>query len=258
MAVAAALASCSSDDGQEEQRSTWQVDIETATPDGLTRSTMTESAGTLTAAWEENDAVLVYKGGSSVGTVTATTAGTTATLAGNLSGSFALNDELTLYYPAVTPDYTTQTGTLVDIAAKDYVQATVTVNAVDASNGILGTTTATFSYRQSFTKFTFSEAVHSVVISATGMDDITVTAASGDQTEFYVALPLEGSVAYTFVGTTSGNVVYRGTKTGNLEHGKYYTTDVGIASGVGLTNTSTWGDGGYVIGTAGTPGNIYF
>ena len=259
--AAAALTSCSADDGQEQevmQTRTWCVSVPTDWATPTTRSTMTESSGTLTAAWSANDAVLAYKSGSSIGTVYAAAAGTSATLTGTLSGSFAVDDELTLYYPGVTPDYTTQAGTLASISVKDYVEASVTVNAVDGSSGILGTTTATFSHRQSFTKFTFSEAVHSVVISATDMSDITVTAASGDQTDFYVALPLEGSVEYTFLCTTNAGAEYRGTKTGDLTNGRYYTTNVDIAPGVGVTNTSTWGDGGYVIGNATTPGNIYF
>ena len=243
--AAAALTSCSADDGQEQevmQTRIWSVSVPTDWATSTTRSMMTESSGTLTAAWSANDAVLVYKSGSSIGTVYAAAAGTSATLTGTLTGTFAVDDELTLYYPGVTPDYTTQSGTLASISAKDYVEASVTVNAVDASNGILGTTTATFSHRQSFTKFTFSTAVHSVVISATDMSDITVTAASGDQTEFYVALPLEGSHEYTFLCTTNAGVEYRGTKTGNLTNGRYYTTNVDIAPGVGVTNTSAWGN----------------
>ena len=84
-------------------------------------------------------------------------------------------------------------------------------------------------------------AVKTVKISATGMSDITVTA-SDDQTDFYVALPLEGSVSYTFSCTTNAGVEYRGTKTGNLTNGKYYTAAVDVAPGVGVTNTSAWGD----------------
>ena len=259
LTAAAALVGCSSDDGETAvERQTWQVTIPTAQADVTTRTSLTVSGTSMSAVWQTTDAVKVYKNSSSVGTLTPATSATSATLSGTLTGMFAVGNTLNLYWPDNSPSYTTQAGTLESISAKDYVEASVTVNAVDGSNGILGTTTATFSHRQSFTKFTFSEAVHSVVISATDMSDITVTAASGDQTDFYVALPLEGSVEYTFLCTTNAGAEYRGTKTGDLTNGRYYTTHVDIAPGVGVTNTSTWGDGGYVIGNATTPGNIYF
>ncbi|MBQ4388309.1 MAG: hypothetical protein II822_12010 [Prevotella sp.] len=243
LAAAAALAGCSADEAETTQPQTWQVSIPTATDTDMTRTTLSVSGTTMSAAWKTTDAVQVYKSGSSVGTVTPSAAAASAVLRGTLSGTYAVNNELTLYWPDNSPNYTVQDGTLDGtngISKKDWIQATVKVTAVDATSGILGTQTATFSHRQSFTKFTFSEAVKTVKISASGMSDITVTASS-DQKDFYVALPLEGSVSYTFLCTTAAGVEYRGTKTGNLTHGKYYITDVAVAPGVGVTNTSSWG-----------------
>ena len=245
LTAAAALVGCSSDDGETAvERQTWQVTIPTAQADVTTRTSLTVSGTSMSAVWQTTDAVKVYKNSSSVGTLTPATSATSATLSGTLTGMFAVGNTLNLYWPDNSPSYTTQAGTLESISAKDYVEASVTVNAVDGSNGILGTTTATFSHRQSFTKFTFSEAVHSVVISATGMSNITVTAASGDQTDFYVALPLAGSVEYTFVATTATNIVYYGRKQGNLTHGRYYTASVDLLKELDVTATiSSWGDG---------------
>ena len=257
LAAAAALAGCTADEAETTQPQTWQVSIPTTTDDDMTRTTLSVSGTTMSAAWKTTDAVQVYKSGSSVGTVTPSAAAASAVLRGTLSGIYAVNNELTLYWPDNSPNYTVQDGTLDGtngISKKDWIQATVKVTAVDASNGILGTQTATFSHRQSFTKFTFSESVHQVVISASGMNNITVTAATGvNQKDFYVALPLEGSVSYTFLCTTAAGVEYSGTKTGNLTHGKYYITDVAVAPGVGITNTSSWGGN-----ESWTIGNIYF
>ena len=244
--AAAALAGCSSDDGATAERPrTWKVSILSGSEYGdmlTTRTLVSVNSTGMSTVWQTTDEVQVYKDGSPVGTISPQTATASATLTGTLTGTFAKNNTLTLYWPDNSPNYTSQAGTLASISAKDYMQAEVTVNSVDLSNGILGTTRASFSHRQSFTKFTFSIAVNKVVISATGMSTITVTAASGNVTDFYVALPLEGSKEYSFACTTSGGVEYRGTKTGNLTNGKYYTTTVDIAPGVGVTNTSEWGN----------------
>lgn len=255
LAAAAALAGCTADEAETTQPQTWQVSIPTATDDDMTRTTLSVSGTTMSAAWKTTDEVKVFKSGSSVGTVKPSAAAASATLKGSLSGTYAVNDQLNLYWPDNSPNYTVQDGTLDGtngISKKDWIQATVKVTAVDASNEILGTQTATFSHRQSFTKFTFSESVKTVKISASGMSDITVTA-SADQTVFYIALPLTGSNLYTFLCTTAAGVEYRGTKTGNLAHGKYYITDVAVAPGVGITNTSSWGGN-----ESWTIGNIYF
>lgn len=252
--------SCSSDADSrpEPQPQTWRVSVATGADDGaddVTRTQLSVSGTTMSAAWQTSDVVQVYKGGSSVGTLSPATATASASLNGTLTGTFAVNNTLDLYWPSNSPDYSTQDGTLTGtngISKKDFIEASVTVQSVDPSNGILRTTRADFTHRQSFTKFTFSTAVKTVKISATGMSDITVTA-SADQTVFYVAMPLEGSVEYTFLCTTNAGVEYRGTKTGDLTHGKYYLGSVDIAPGVGVTNTSSWGNN-----STENVGNIYF
>lgn len=246
--AAAALAGCSSDDGATAERPrTWKVSILSGSEyaDMLpTRTLVSVNSSGMSTVWQTTDEVQVYKDGSPVGTISPQTATASATLTGTLSGTFAVEDGLTLYWPNNSPDYTTQAGTLASISAKDYMQAEVTVNSVDLASGILGTTRASFTHRQSFTKFTFSTAVHQVVISATGMSTITVTAASGNVTDFYVALPLAGAKLYTFVGTTDTDVVYYGQKNGTLTHGRYYTTSVDLLKDLdGTVTIGSWGDG---------------
>lgn len=254
--LAALLTACTSEstDAPEGQAQSWHVSIPVDVT--ATRSVYSPDGGaTLKSKWNDAQTVMAYNGETKVGDLTAAgnASGGSTTITGEISGTYtAGSSTLTLYSPSKDTDYTTQDGTVDGtngISSKDYVTATVGVTAVDGSNGLLSTGNATFQRRQSFTKFTFSEAVHQVVISAEGMDDITVTTASGNTTEFYVALPLEGAKLYTFVGTTDASVAYYGQKNGTLTHGKYYTASVDMLKELDVTaSVSSWGDGGALPG----------
>lgn len=243
----ATSAGCSSDEGEVTGPQSWQVNIPTTQSYSATRTSLSVSGTTMSAVWNTTDEVQVFKGETSVGPVYPDAASSSATLTGTLTGTFAESNELKLYWPNNSPNYSTQDGTLDGangISSKDYVQATVTVSEVDQSNAILLTTRAAFHHRQSFNRLTFSLPVKTVVISADGMSDITVTASAEQTGPFYVALPLEGSVEYTFNCTTNAGVTYRGTKTGSLTNGKYYITSIDIAPGIGITNSiDDWHNG---------------
>lgn len=254
------LTACSSEDAPDtaSEQTLWRVSI--PVEESATRGVYSDDDGaTLKSKWVASQPVVAYNSSDDeVGpslTASANATGGTTTITGDISGTYtAGTSTLTLYSPArltsaTHAEYAVQDGTIEGISAKDYVTADVTVTAVDADNGLLTTSTATFQRLQSFTKFTFSVPVQTVVISATGMAPITVTA-SADKTVFYVALPLEGSVDYTFTCTDDDGNIYRGTKTGVLTHGKYYSSaSVTIVSGVVFTNISSWGDGDTVSPT---------
>lgn len=258
--AAALLQACSSEDGRDvQQPQLWHVSIPVG--EQATRSVYTPDAGSsLKSMWNDNQTVVAYSGNSEVGDLTASgnATGGTTNITGTITGTYTAGaSTLTLYSPAklclaTYGEYATQDGTIDGtngISSLDYMTATVTVTAVDGSSGVLATSTASFARLQSFTKFTFSEAVHQVVISAESMSDITVTAASGNQTEFYVALPLEGDKVYTFVGTTDTDVVYYGQKNGTLTHGRYYTASVDLLKDLeGTVSIGSWGDGGTLPG----------
>ena len=243
--AAAILTACSSDVVETAQPKTWHVSI--PVDEAVTRSVY-PAGTTLKSKWNSSQPVEAYSGETKVGDLTASAnaTGGTTTITGDVSGTYTTSSTLTLYSPSKDASYTTQDGTVDGtngISSKDYLTATVNVTAVNGSSGLLSTSRAAFSRLQSFTKFTFTEAVHSVVISASDMDAITVTAESGDQTDFYVALPLAGSVEYTFVATTATNIVYYGRKQGNLTHGRYYTASVDLLKELDVTATiSSWGD----------------
>ncbi len=260
--AAALLQACSLEDGCNVQQ-LWHVSIPVG--EQATRSVYTPDAGaSLKSMWNDSQTVVAYSDNSEVGDLTASgnATGGSTTITGDISGTYtAGTSTLTLYSPAklssaTYTEYATQDGTIDGtngISSLDYMTATVTVTAVDASNGLLSTSYAEFSRLQSFTKFTFTEAVNQVVISAEGMSDITVTAAA-DQTVFYVALPLDGTKLYTFVGTSSSSVVYYGQMSGTLTRGKYYTAAVDLQKEFDATATiSSWGDGDTLPG-----GNLIF
>ena len=261
--AAALLQACSSDALRDMQPREWSVSIPVGS--GATRSVYSPDEGaTLKSKWNADQAVKAYSGETKVGDLTASgnATGGTTNITGIISGIYtAGSSTLTLFSPAklssaTYAEYATQDGTIDGangISSKDYVTATVNVTAVDGSSGMLSTSYAEFSRLQSFIRFTFTEAVNQVVISAEGMSDITVTAAA-DQTVFYVALPLEGTKLYTFVGTSSSSVVYYGQMNGTLTRGKYYTAAVDLQKEFDATATiSSWGDGDTLPG-----GNLIF
>lgn len=258
LTAVALLTGCSSDDTETAQvsRHEWHVSIPVG--NAATRSVYLDGA-VLKSKWNSNQSVIAYSDETSVGTLAASASeagdatGTSTLITGDISGTYTAGiSTLTLYSPTkiasnTYEEYATQDGTVegtYGISSKDYLTATVTVTAADASSGLLSTSRASFSRLQSFTKFTFSKAVKTLVFSATGMSDITVTA-SGDQTDFYVALPLAGEVVYSITGTTDGGTVYSVQATGTLTHGNYYTATIDFNTPIDITTTiNNWGDGG--------------
>ena len=101
------MAACSYEDMAEitgddtlEAR-TWQVSINAGPAETKAISIGGNNGQTLYTNWDPDDAVEVVKDGASVGTLHAdVSAGNSAyaTLTGTLTGTFAVNDEVTLYY----------------------------------------------------------------------------------------------------------------------------------------------------------------
>ena len=113
---------------------------------------------TLNAAWAEGERVTVYNVTRSTdlgGTLVAQASGASTTLKGELTGTVAKGDQLTLKF--LSPDYNTQDGTQTGSATSidrvcDYAEATVTVASV-ADGNITTTAAADFQNRQAIVKF---------------------------------------------------------------------------------------------------------
>ena len=237
---AAALAACSSDDNvideqpmkpTEPQVYTMTVQATKTTGDDAANSRTTRALAldgkTLNATWKTGETVDVYKVttvGSeetytSVGTLTAQADGATATLSGNLTGTFAVSDQLVLFFNGGELDYQGQTGTLDGIASNyDYATASGEVTAIDGDNiTVVDATTSSatipFDNQQAIVKFTLKDKATGNPISMKSLKlhdagknifritdylhggagtkgDITVTRAEAGS-EFFVAIKTE-------------------------------------------------------------------
>ena len=256
--ASAALTSCSSDLQEVTQTLeapkdapavTYTVNIAaTKASDDVTRA-LTEDGTSLNATWGSGEKVYVYKGTTSVGTLEPKTTGSaTATLTGELkiSGGFAVNDVLTLYYlkdksnHEAATRYASQLGTVANIGANyDYATATVKVTKAGAAgdfeegDNILETEAATgekaFKHNQAVTKFSFTFKgtavnVSPLVITSTNLvgSPLTVTPATATS-DIWVAMKNSETTeqSYSF-NATVGGVVYHATKSVALADGNYY------------------------------------
>lgn len=221
------LTSCSGDDKESIVPPPKVIDSYTlsinATRGVITR-TLIDNGTCITASWSSNDIVKVFKNEIEIGTLKPESEGTTTTLKGKVK-ALVLNDELTLKF--LSPDYSNQDGTLAGIDSKcNYATAKVKVSSI--KNADISTTNATFDNYQAITKFTFSTAIKSVVISG-GMEEVTVTPATATTT-IYVALPLtEQETTYNFIAYDEEGNEVRGSQILNLDKGKYYDLNIRVA-----------------------------
>ena len=275
------MAACSNEDvtGQTGDNNaeprTWQVSINAGPATTRAISVGGNNGQTLYTNWDNNDAVEVVKGDVSVGTLNAdVSAGNSAyaTLTGTLTGTFAVNDAVTLYYHTAALDYTGQVGTLAGVSTnKSYLTATSTVKSVDGSGGFLSMSDAAFSAMQSYLELSFTDGTNPISITrldiwadggklvktkaldgtttyATEADPLTITPASATN-KLFIALRDENGAAnkYHFKATTSNNTYfYEGSK--NLQYGNYYTGTVAMYKQL---SDFTAGDQGKLICTAG-------
>ena len=125
---------------------------------------LTNEGNTLNTYWKETEKVFVYKGGTSLGTLSVQPATgdkpTTATLTGSINTSgLAQNDVLTLYTPRTTWNYAGQNGALTGTGSIEdtyaYASATVSVKSIDNENHTISTSGARFTNEQSIYRFQF-------------------------------------------------------------------------------------------------------
>lgn len=149
---------------------TWQVTINAGPAETRAISVGGNSGKALYTNWDTNGEVEVVKGGAVVGTLKTTPStgnSAYAVLNGTLTGTFAVNDVLTLCYHSATFDYTGQVGTLADVSTnKSYLMATSTVTAINVtegnitssgSSGKLTMSDAAFTAQQAYLDITFTD-----------------------------------------------------------------------------------------------------
>ena len=156
-------------------------------------------SSTLKTSWTIGEAVSVYnvtKSATLSGVLTAQSNGASTTLKGELTGTIEPNDELTLKF--LSPNYSSQTGTLAYIAANcDYAEATIHVKSISGGNITIKESSASFVNQQAIVKFT-------LIDKADGTTRLTPTALTvNDGTSDVASLTSIPAATYT----TNGNGV---------------------------------------------------
>lgn len=262
--AAMTMTACSSDDDAAVEAGvtgTFQVSINVG-PAAQTRAISVggNDGHTLYTNWDKNDEVQVVKEGATTiaGTLTANvSAGNSAyaTLTGELTGTFAAGDKVTLHYHTASLDYTGQKGTIADVStSKSYLTATSTVKQIgqttgtvkDETNNYLVMSDAAYEAQQAYLDITFTDRVgHALAITKlevwTSEGKLVKTAPLDGQTvyatdaspltiipdaatdHFFLALRDEADISNTiyFVATTAGDT-YIYSQDLDLEYGEYY------------------------------------
>jgi hypothetical protein len=262
--AAMTMTACSSDDDAAVEAGvtgTFQVSINVG-PAAQTRAISVggNDGHTLYTNWDKNDEVQVVKEGATTiaGTLTANvSAGNSAyaTLTGELTGTFAAGDKVTLHYHTASLDYTGQKGTIADVStSKSYLTATSTVKQIgqttgtvkDETNDYLVMSDAAYEAQQAYLDITFTDDVgHALAITklevwtsegklvktapldgqtvyATDASPLTITPDAATD-HFFLALRDEAGTSNTiyFKATTAGDTyIYR--QNLELEYGEYY------------------------------------
>lgn len=267
--AAMTLTACSSTESEEAvtaetakagQTGTFQVSINVGPAQTRAISVGGNNGHTLYTNWDNGDEVQVVKDGATsvAGTLTAdVSAGNSAyaTLTGTLSGTFAVNDQVTLYYHSADIDYTGQKGTIADVStSKSYLTATSTVQQIglddgtvkDGSTKYLVMSNAAYEAQQAYLDITFTDDVgHALAITKlevwTSAGKLVKTAPLGDEKtyatdaspltitpdaatdHFFLALRDEAGTSNTiyFKATTAGDK-YIYSQNLELEYGEYY------------------------------------
>ena len=256
MLAVLAFTACSSNiDESADAPHFYNVTLTAFMGDADTRA-LSESGNVITATFAENDEVKVVKAnGTSVGTLTAQTAGANTTLTGDLDASTLTNgEEVTLRYRSATANYDGQVGTLDGIAAnQDYAEGTLTVSTLSPLT--FTSTSVTLTAKQSITKFSFTDGTNPVTVKTFGIAAVglvqsiatdgtpTMGAVTGTlctaNSDVYVALSnTSGKQAYSFTIQDNAGNWYTATKNANLTNGKNYTASVKLNKLPALNSTT--------------------
>ena len=222
---------------------TYSVSIDASK--GVDGKALTLEGTTLSATWAAGEAVTVYnetKGEALTGSLIAQSSGASTTLKGELSGSkgIAMGDELTLKF--LSPNYSSQNGTLEYIAANcDYATASVSVTSVSGSD--IRTGTANFVNQQAIIKFKLNQANSASTVLAKTLQVIvndntyTVTTPSNWVNTMFVAVPAFSDKQIILYATDVEDKSFLYTRKGvTFDEGKYYEITVAMSRGALVYN----------------------
>ena len=212
-------------------KGTFTLNVNASLSGAATRGTLTYVDNVYNLAWTAADRVDVKKkDGTSVGTLSALTTGDASSdLAGTVSGTFAVNDELTLTYPKAPVSYADQKGTLADLGA-NYAFATATVTVATVSESVITTGDAAFAAQHAIVKFTLKDekgvAINATSLTIEGCDQTVSVTPESAASELYVSVPAIANKNLT-LKATAGSATYQYNRTNvTFEAGKHYTQNV--------------------------------
>ena len=212
-------------------KGTFTLNVNASLSGAATRGTLTEDGTTYNLTWTAADRVDVKQSGTSVGTLSAMTTGVASSdLAGTVSGTFALNEELTLTYPKATENYADQKGTLADLGA-NYAFATAATVKVTAVNGsVITAEDATFKAQHAIVKFTLKDekgvAINATSLTIEGCGQAVSVTPEPAASELYVSVPAIANKNLTLTAST-GSATYKYNRTNvTFAAGKHYTQNV--------------------------------
>ena len=198
LAAVLLMCACSVEDEQGTgpsggKQQTWFVSINAGSSGARTRAINIGVDKKLYTTWTDGDQVEVVFGSTVVGTLTATIPGsdpTYARLNGEIDGSFAVDDVVTLWYSKATVSYAGQTGAIADVSDKyTYLTSTSTVESIDTENDILHMSDASFAHQQAFLNLTFTDSEGT----ALSISSLKVSAVSG---KLVKSIAPDGTTAY--------------------------------------------------------------
>ena len=248
-AMALMISACSSSDMEEtvQQPNNKAEGIPfTATirvGESATTRALTEDGSTIVPSWAEGDKVALIHGSINDEMTVSSVSDGVATITGNITGSSADGDAVTIIYPSSAVDATTkdikadlltnQDGTLATIAKNyDVRKGTGTLN-VGTTASLRGNVSLENQY--AIVKFSLSDGTNAINATQFQVRDVAdnvvvaVTPAAGSASTFYAAIPPATPGALRFKATTATNS-YCYTKYGaTVTAGKYYQSSLKLA-----------------------------
>lgn len=248
-AMALMISACSSSDMEEtvQQPNNKAEGIPfTATirvGESATTRALTEDGSTIVPSWAEGDKVALIHGSINDEMTVSSVSNGVATITGNITGSSADGDAVTIIYPSSAADgatgnvkadlLTNQDGTLATIAKNyDVRKGTGTLNVGNTAS-LRGNVSLENQY--AIVKFSLSDGTNAINATQFQVRDVAdnvvaaVTPAAGSASTFYAAIPPATTGAFRFKATTATNS-YCYTKYGaTVTAGKYYQSSLKLA-----------------------------
>ena len=211
--------------------------------ESATTRALIEDGATIVPSWAEGDKVALIHGSINDEMTVSSVSDGVATITGNITGSPADGDAVTIIYPSSAADATTkdikadlltnQDGTLATIAKNyDVRKGTGTLN-VGTTATLRGNVSLENQY--AIVKFSLSDGTNAINATQFQVRDVAdnvvaaVTPAAGSASTFYAAIPPATTGAFRFKATTATNS-YCYTKYGaTVTAGKYYQSSLKLA-----------------------------